>query len=167
MAHVLHHGIYCTTRQKTSNKSVPPKRGASAITFGHNAHATTCYPGTILGPFGTSASQPQLRNELSMVQPSAATRLGCIRSNRKQGLWQRAPITPQSSRMLVFLLTPNVDIRGEGESLDHPQAATLVQRAIVSPIRLGIHKHLFQNVIQFIERLKPLARTRTRAEQPQ
>jgi len=69
--------------------------------------------------------------------------------------------------MLVFLLTPNVDIGGEGESLDHPQAATLVQRAIVSRIRLGIRKHLFQNVIQFIERLKPLAPTRIRAKQPQ
>ncbi len=74
---------------------------------------------------------------------------------------------PQTSRMLVFLLTPNVDIGGEGKYLDHPQAPTPVQRAIVSRIRLGIRKHLFQKVIQFIERRKLLAPTGTRAEQPQ
>jgi hypothetical protein len=39
--------------------------------------------------------------------------------------------------MLVFLLTPNVDIGGEGESLDHPQAATLRSAGyrISNPIR--------------------------------
>lgn len=69
--------------------------------------------------------------------------------------------------MLSFMLTPNVDIGGEGKYLDHPQAVTPVQRAIVSRIQLGIRKHLFQKVIQFIERRKLLAPTRTRAEQPQ
>ena len=59
--------------------------------------------------------------------------------------------------MLVFLLTPNVDISGEGNCPDPPHVATPVQRAIVSRIRLGIRRHFFQNVIQYIERRKPLA----------
>jgi hypothetical protein len=59
--------------------------------------------------------------------------------------------------MLDFLLTPNVDISGEGKCPDPAHVAAPVQRAIVSQIRLGIRIDLFQNATQYIERRKPLA----------